>query len=120
MEEKSTKGNSGPVVRAKVSFILLLVGIGIVCLGFVAGLIEMIFGVGNFVSDLIRSLIEMAGCFFPVIVVLFSTFGLSSFIGLLKSQEKAKRPYVYALTSFIIGLAVIWTIAIISILGLLR
>ena len=116
MQEKHTNDNPSSIIWANVSFILLLISIGIVCVGFVGSLIERIFGVGNFFSELIRPFIEIAGCFFPVVLVFSSVFGLISFIGLLKSQQKAKKPYVYALTSFIIGLTVIWTIAIILIL----
>ncbi|MBL7215617.1 MAG: hypothetical protein ISS71_08060 [Phycisphaerae bacterium] len=120
MDEKTSNDNSWPVQWAKVSFVLVLIGIGIVVLGYIVGGIEQNLREGNIVLNFIRPYIEIVGCFFPLIVLFLSISGLVSFIGLLRAKEKTKKPYIYALTSFIIGLSLIWTVAITSTVGLIK
>jgi hypothetical protein len=102
-----------PVTLAKVSFVFVLIGIGIIFFVLIAGLIERFLGQGNFVSIYLRPYAEMSiCCFFPTIILAISIGGLISFIGLLKTKEQTPKPYYQALISFVIGLAVIWFIAI--------
>ncbi len=118
--KESSEQGSGAISNAKISFIFFLIGVGIVCLSFAANIIERILGYGNSVSGKINSFVGEVGCFFPFIVLFFSIMGLASFISLLRAGVTAKKPYIYALTSFLTGFVVIWIVAISSIVGLIK
>lgn len=106
MEENTTDKTSRPIKLPKVCFIFALISVGIILLNFIIVLIEKQFGADNFFLNLIRPFAEIATfCFFPIILIFIFIGGFVSFFDLLQAKEKNRKPYFYALTSVVIGLA---------------